>query len=167
MILPMAVSAPHERSLGTVRRAMGPVCRSGRQRAMLERPKFLLACGVALECMTPTPKNFAGSPTRANQNGCVLRSVERREAEGRALLQRGILGAVGAHNAGFEGAGLTLAPGATHLVVYHLVVDGVARAALPDGRSLTLEPGDIVVFPHGNPHELTARPGHGTWTKPR
>ena len=29
-----------------------------------------------------------------------------------------------------------LAPGAPHLVVYHLVVDGAARAALPDGRTL-------------------------------
>ena len=52
-----------------------------------------------------------------------------------------------------------LAPGAPHLVVYHLVVDGVARAALPDGRTLTLEPGDIVVFPHGDPHELSSASG--------
>ena len=53
----------------------------------------------------------------------------------------------------------TLAPGAPHLVIYHLVVDGVARAALPDGRSLTLEPGDIVVFPHGDAHELSSASG--------
>ena len=52
-----------------------------------------------------------------------------------------------------------VAPGAPHLVVYHLVVDGVARAALPDGRTLTLEPGDIVVFPHGDPHELSSASG--------
>ena len=52
-----------------------------------------------------------------------------------------------------------LAPGAPHLVVYHLVVDGAARAALPDGRTLTLEPGDIVVFPHGDPHELSSASG--------
>ena len=53
----------------------------------------------------------------------------------------------------------TLAPGAPHLVIYHLVVDGVARAALADGRTLTLEPGDIVVFPHGDPHELGSASG--------
>ena len=52
-----------------------------------------------------------------------------------------------------------LAPGAPHLVVYHLVVDGAARAALPNGRTLTLEPGDIVVFPHGDPHELSSASG--------
>src|SRR5262245_37082654 len=49
-----------------------------------------------------------------------------------------------------------VAPDAPHLVVYHLVVDGVARASLPDGASLTLEPGDIVVFPHGDSHELSS-----------
>ena len=53
----------------------------------------------------------------------------------------------------------TLAPGAPHLVIYHLVVDGVARAALPDGHTLTLEPGDIVVFPHGDAHELSSMSG--------
>jgi AraC-like DNA-binding protein len=53
----------------------------------------------------------------------------------------------------------TLAAGAPHLVIYHLVVDGMARAALPDGRTLALEPGDIVVFPHGDPHELSSALG--------
>ena len=52
-----------------------------------------------------------------------------------------------------------VAPGAPHLVVYHLVVDGAARAALPGGPSLTLEAGDIVVFPHGDPHELSSASG--------
>ena len=50
----------------------------------------------------------------------------------------------------------TLAPGAPHLILYHFVVDGTARARLASGPSLDLEPGDIVVFPHGDPHELSA-----------
>jgi hypothetical protein len=29
---------------------------------MLERPKFLLARVLAIECMAPTPENFAGRP---------------------------------------------------------------------------------------------------------
>jgi AraC-like DNA-binding protein len=53
----------------------------------------------------------------------------------------------------------TLAPGAPHLVIYHLVVDGVARARVPDGQALTLEPGDIVVLPHGHAHELSSPSG--------
>jgi AraC-like DNA-binding protein len=52
-----------------------------------------------------------------------------------------------------------LALGEPHLVVFHLVVEGVAGASLPDGRTLPLEPGDIVMFPHGDPHELRSAAG--------
>ena len=47
-----------------------------------------------------------------------------------------------------------LSPGAPHLVIYHLVVEGRALARLREGKWLGLEAGDIVVFPHGDPHEL-------------
>ena len=52
-----------------------------------------------------------------------------------------------------------LAPGARHLVIYHLVTSGGAFAQLEDGRCITLEPGDIVVLPHGDPHLLTSGAG--------
>jgi AraC-like DNA-binding protein len=54
----------------------------------------------------------------------------------------------------------TLAPGAQHIVIYHLVVDGSARARLDEGPDVELVPGDIVVFPHGDPHHLIG--GSGT-----
>ncbi|MGE0361414.1 MAG: cupin domain-containing protein [Vicinamibacterales bacterium] len=54
----------------------------------------------------------------------------------------------------------TLAPGAPHLVVYHLVVDGSAWARVDGGADTELSPGDIVVFAHGDPHHLSA--GSGT-----
>ena len=47
-----------------------------------------------------------------------------------------------------------LSPGAEHLVLYHFVIEGTARATLGDGTRLNLEAGDIVVFPHGDSHEL-------------
>lgn len=47
-----------------------------------------------------------------------------------------------------------LSPGAPHLLIYHLVVEGKALACAKDGQVLALEPGDIVVFPHGDPHQL-------------
>jgi AraC-like DNA-binding protein len=54
----------------------------------------------------------------------------------------------------------TLAPDAPHLVIFHFVVDGFATARLlDDGQALELVPGDIVVFPHGNPHQLTSGDG--------
>ena len=52
-----------------------------------------------------------------------------------------------------------LVPGAAHMVVYHFVVEGTARAGVEDGADIELSPGDIVVFPHGDPHHLSAGPG--------
>jgi AraC-like DNA-binding protein len=45
-----------------------------------------------------------------------------------------------------------LAPGAAHVVIYHFLVEGNAVARLVDGQSIALEPGDVVIFPHGDPH---------------
>jgi AraC-like DNA-binding protein len=47
-----------------------------------------------------------------------------------------------------------LAPGAAHLAIYHLVVEGRALARLREGKWLVLDAGDVVVFPHGDPHEM-------------
>jgi AraC-like DNA-binding protein len=52
-----------------------------------------------------------------------------------------------------------LAPDAPHMVVYHFVVDGTARASVEDGSGVDLTPGDIVVFPHGDSHLLSAGTG--------
>ena len=53
-----------------------------------------------------------------------------------------------------------LAPGAPHIAVYHFVVEGTARAGVEEGEDIELAPGDIVVFPHGDSHHLSA--GRGT-----
>src|SRR5262245_26902847 len=52
-----------------------------------------------------------------------------------------------------------LAPGAPHLVIYHFVINGAAFVTLPDGESIELGPGDIVVLPHADPHVMTSAPG--------
>jgi AraC-like DNA-binding protein len=52
-----------------------------------------------------------------------------------------------------------LVPGAPHMVVYHFVVEGTARAGVEGGPDIELLPGDIVVFPHGDPHYLSAGAG--------
>jgi AraC-like DNA-binding protein len=54
----------------------------------------------------------------------------------------------------------TLAPGAPHIAIYHLVVDGAARASVEGGPEIELSPGDIVMFPHGDPHQLSAGTGN-------
>jgi AraC-like DNA-binding protein len=52
-----------------------------------------------------------------------------------------------------------VAPGAAHMVLYHFVVDGGALVQLIDGEPMKLEPGDIVIFPHGHQHHMTSTKG--------
>lgn len=47
-----------------------------------------------------------------------------------------------------------LAPGAGHLIIYHLLTEGRAYARLTDGPREDLTAGDIVIFPHGDAHLL-------------
>ena len=53
----------------------------------------------------------------------------------------------------------TLAPGAPHMLIYHFVVDGSARVCLEGEPEVELSPGDIVLFPHGDPHRLSSGSG--------
>src|SRR5579863_7680206 len=52
-----------------------------------------------------------------------------------------------------------LAPGALHVVLYHLLIDGGAFVQLRDQPSIELKPGDIVIFPHGDSHHMTSDKG--------
>lgn len=45
-----------------------------------------------------------------------------------------------------------LAPGAGHVIIYHLLTEGRGYARLEDGERVPLEAGDIVIFPHGDAH---------------
>jgi AraC-like DNA-binding protein len=49
--------------------------------------------------------------------------------------------------------------GASHLVLFHLVIEGGAVIELESGERLALAPGDIVVVPHGDPHDMTSPKG--------
>lgn len=49
-----------------------------------------------------------------------------------------------------------LAPDSEHLVLYHLLVDGAGWVEMPDGHTVALSPGDVVVFPHGDPHTMSS-----------
>ena len=52
------------------------------------------------------------------------------------------------------------APGAAaHLVLYHLLIDGGGFIEMEDGQSVALAPGDIVIFPHGDPHHMSSGKG--------
>jgi AraC-like DNA-binding protein len=49
-------------------------------------------------------------------------------------------------------------PGADHLVSYHVVTHGSCWATLAGEAPIRLSTGDIVVFPHGDPHAMSSRP---------
>ena len=50
----------------------------------------------------------------------------------------------------------TLGLGTSHLVMYHFVIDGGAIVELADGGAIELQPGDVVIFPHGDPHHMSS-----------
>ena len=45
-----------------------------------------------------------------------------------------------------------VAAGAEHVIIYHLLTEGRASARVEDGEHLGLVAGDVVIFPHGDPH---------------
>jgi AraC-like DNA-binding protein len=52
-----------------------------------------------------------------------------------------------------------VAPGAPHLLLYHLLIEGRGYVDMEDGQSVDLGPGDVVIFPHGDPHHMSSAQG--------
>ena len=50
-------------------------------------------------------------------------------------------------------------PGAEHVMEYHVVVSGACWAAVVGEAPVRLEAGDIVLFPHGDPHVVSSAAG--------
>jgi AraC-like DNA-binding protein len=50
-------------------------------------------------------------------------------------------------------------PGAEHVIHYHLVTSGRCFGGLIGEDALLLEPGDIIVFPHGDAHAMSSASG--------
>jgi len=53
------------------------------------------------------------------------------------------------------------APVAEHVIIFHLLTEGHAFIRLESGERETLNPGDLVMIPHGDPHVM----GNGGLTK--
>jgi AraC-like DNA-binding protein len=56
-----------------------------------------------------------------------------------------------------------VSPESRHVIMYHLLTHGRAYANVEDGQRVSLFAGDIVVFPHGDPHIM----GNGRDVEPR
>ena len=50
-------------------------------------------------------------------------------------------------------------PGADHLISYHIVTSGSCWGGVTGEARLLLEPGDVIVFPHGDPYQLSSDDG--------
>jgi AraC-like DNA-binding protein len=50
-------------------------------------------------------------------------------------------------------------PGSEHLIEFHGLVEGSCWAALVGESPQQMQAGDVVVFPHGDPHVLSSAPG--------
>jgi AraC-like DNA-binding protein len=61
-----------------------------------------------------------------------------------------------------SGVARHLAPGAEHLIIYHLLTEGRATLRLENGEHVALNAGDIVMIPHGDAHILENGPATNT-----
>ena len=50
------------------------------------------------------------------------------------------------------------APACEHVIVYHLITEGRAVARLEDGQRISLQAGELVMIPHGDPHIMENGP---------
>src|SRR5262245_23740957 len=50
-------------------------------------------------------------------------------------------------------------PGAEHLVSYHVITHGSCWAGALGEPPVQLSAGDVIVFPHGDPHVMSSAPG--------
>ena len=50
-------------------------------------------------------------------------------------------------------------PGCDHVIEFHAVTGGTCWGGLLDAPPVRLEAGDVIVFPHGDPHVLSSAPG--------
>jgi AraC-like DNA-binding protein len=59
-------------------------------------------------------------------------------------------------SAGSQVVAARVAPGAAHLVLFHLLVEGGAVIEMAAGEWLTLGPGDVVIFPGADAHHMSS-----------
>jgi hypothetical protein len=50
-------------------------------------------------------------------------------------------------------------PEAEHLISYHILVEGECWGGLSGEAQVCLQPGDVIVFPHGDPHFMSSAEG--------
>src|SRR3954468_18952631 len=104
-----------------------------------------------------SPETFAGRPTGGRMD--VLSEVLKVVKLQGAMFYNGEFSSPwGFYSPPSRTVAHYVAPGARHVIIYHLLTEGHASARLVDGQSIILEAGDIVIFPHGDAHILENGP---------
>src|SRR5262247_3984077 len=49
-----------------------------------------------------------------------------------------------------------------HVIFYHLLTEGACVAGLEDGQQVAVSAGEVVIFPHGDAHIMSNKPGGDT-----
>lgn len=57
-------------------------------------------------------------------------------------------------------------PGSEHVIEFHAVTTGGCWGGAVGGKPVRLEAGDIILFPHGDPHVISSAPGMRAWADP-
>ena len=121
------------------------------------RPAFLLAACLPYDGFAQSPEKLARSPTGGGMD--VLSEVLKVVKLQGALFYNGEFSSPWSfYSPDSRTVAPFVAPGARHVIIYHLLTEGRASARLMDGPRVTLEAGDIVIFPHGDAHILENGP---------
>jgi AraC-like DNA-binding protein len=124
---------------------------------MPERPRHLLERPLRTDSLADTPASIADSPEpRMDAFSEVLSGVT---LTGAVFFSAEFSAPWGFSTGEPRALAAKVAPGAAHLVLYHLVIDGGAVIEMTDGDSIALNPGDVVVFPHGDAHYMSSGKG--------
>jgi AraC-like DNA-binding protein len=124
---------------------------------MPERRHDLLERLTEADSFARGPGNFADSPeARMDAFSEILSGVK---LNGAVFFSAEFSAPWGFSSPASNMMATTLGLRAAHLVLYHFVIDGGAVVELADGQSIELKPGDIVICPHGDPHDMSSGKG--------
>ena len=121
------------------------------------RPAFLLVAALPYDELLRSPERFAGSPARGYMD--VLSEVLKVVKLQGAMFYNGEFSSPWSFcSPPSHTVAPYVAPGAGHVIIYHLLTEGRASARLVDGERIILDAGDIVIFPHGDAHFIENGP---------
>jgi AraC-like DNA-binding protein len=98
-------------------------------------------------------------PANAAPDDAVLGDVLRWLHIGGGLFLRAEFGAPWAYESpDAESMAGVLKPGATRLILFHVIAEGRCVLRLPDGESVALAAGDVVILPYAHQHRMCSAP---------